>query len=125
DALNKLKQRDATLEEVQSIRSTLESQLNATNSAKAALEQQVQKLQADLQSSRTQLATPSKEDSPRMPQVPSSKLTQEIARVEGALAEVMKLIDDPATALSTVMRKNVEKSALESYLRGIRFVLEG
>ena len=33
----------------------------------------------------------------------------------------MKLIDDPASALSTVMRKNVEKVELESYLRGIRF----
>jgi hypothetical protein len=33
----------------------------------------------------------------------------------------MKLIDDPASALSTVMRKNVEKTELESYLRGIRF----
>ena len=37
------------------------------------------------------------------------------------LAEVIKLIDDPASALSTVMRKNVEKAELESYLKGIRF----
>ena len=41
--------------------------------------------------------------------------------MQGLLTEVMKLIDDPASALSTVMRKNVEKSELESYLKGIRF----
>ena len=39
------------------------------------------------------------------------------------LDEVNKLIDDPATALSTVMRKNVEKTELEHYVRGIRFAI--
>ena len=51
----------------------------------------------------------------------SEKVDQEVARVEGLLIEVMKLIDDPASALATVMRKNAEKTELESYLRGIRF----
>ena len=39
------------------------------------------------------------------------------------LAEVTKLLDDPEATLSTIMRKNVEKCDLESYLMGIRFVL--
>jgi hypothetical protein len=51
----------------------------------------------------------------------SEKIEHEVARVENQLVEVMKLIDDPATALSTVMRKNAEKGELESYLKGIRF----
>jgi hypothetical protein len=57
------------------------------------------------------------------PQTPSDKIEQELARVEGVLAEVNKLIEDPASALSTVMRKNVEKTELEHYLRGIRFAI--
>src|SRR5204862_3581343 len=51
----------------------------------------------------------------------SSKILEEVARSEARLAEVLKLIDDPASALSTVMRKNVEKTEIEAYLRGIRF----
>jgi hypothetical protein len=51
----------------------------------------------------------------------SEKLDQEVARVESLLEEAIKLIEDPATALSTVMRKNAEKGELESYLKGIRF----
>jgi hypothetical protein len=47
----------------------------------------------------------------------------EIVSIEGRLAEVMKLIDDPVSALSTVMRKNREKTELESYLKGIRFAI--
>jgi hypothetical protein len=34
-------------------------------------------------------------------------------------------MEDSSTDLSTVIRKNVEKAELESYLRGIRFALNG
>jgi len=89
-----------------------------------ALEQQVQKLQAELQAAKTRPASTSGTASAAhvglSPQS-SAKLAKEIARVERMLADVMKLIDDPASALSTVMRKNMEKTELESYLRGIRF----
>ena len=52
-------------------------------------------------------------------------LTKEIQRVEGLIREISALIDDPATDLSTVIRKNVERAELESYLKGIRFALNG
>jgi chromosome segregation ATPase len=52
-------------------------------------------------------------------------LNQEMQRVEGLIKEISKLIEDPATELSAVIRKNVERAELESYLKGIRFALNG
>jgi predicted nuclease with TOPRIM domain len=52
-------------------------------------------------------------------------LTQEVARVDGLIKEISALIEDPATELSTVIRKNVERAELESYLKGIQFALNG
>ena len=52
-------------------------------------------------------------------------LTAEMERVQGLIKEISALIEDPATELSTVIRKNVERAELESYLKGIRFALNG
>jgi chromosome segregation ATPase len=49
----------------------------------------------------------------------------EIERVERLVKEITALIEDPTTDLSTVIRKNVERAELESYLRGIRFAISG
>jgi hypothetical protein len=53
----------------------------------------------------------------------SAAINDEIARAENRLREVVAIIDDPATELSTVIRKNVERSEIESYLKGIQFVV--
>jgi chromosome segregation ATPase len=53
----------------------------------------------------------------------NESIEREIARVEQAIKDVSALIEDPATELSAVIRKNVERAELESYLRGIRFAL--
>jgi hypothetical protein len=55
--------------------------------------------------------------------VPSSK--DEVARVQARLKEVTTIIDDPATELSVVIRKNVEKLELEAYLKGLRYTADG
>jgi chromosome segregation ATPase len=47
----------------------------------------------------------------------------EISRVEGLLNEIVTVIENPNTDLSVVIRKNVEKAELDSYLRGILFTL--
>jgi hypothetical protein len=52
-------------------------------------------------------------------------ITKEIERINGLVKEVTALIEDPMTELSTVIRKNVERAELESYLRGLRFALNG
>jgi chromosome segregation ATPase len=53
----------------------------------------------------------------------SDALNAEIHRVEGLIKEISDLIDNPSTELTTVIRKNVERAELESYLKGIRFAL--
>jgi hypothetical protein len=53
----------------------------------------------------------------------SDAITAEIARVEKLIGEIITVIDNPDTELSTVIRKNVEKAELDSYLKGILFSL--
>jgi chromosome segregation ATPase len=57
--------------------------------------------------------------------VAAEVLLEEIARVEKVLEKMSALIKNPGTELSVVMRTNVERNELESYLRGIRFSLFG
>jgi hypothetical protein len=55
----------------------------------------------------------------------SEALSKEVERVEGLVKQITELIENPATELSTVIRKNVERAELESYLKGIRFAVNG
>ena len=57
--------------------------------------------------------------------VKSEPVRKEIQRVEELLKSVSAVIDDPSTELSLVIRKNVERAELESYLRGMRFAIDG
>jgi chromosome segregation ATPase len=52
-------------------------------------------------------------------------LRAEVDRVQGLIQSITELINDDATELSTVIRKNAERAELESYLRGIRFCIAG
>jgi hypothetical protein len=52
-------------------------------------------------------------------------LNGEIERVEALIKEISVVIEDPSAELSTVIRKNVERAELESYLKGIRFAING
>ncbi len=56
---------------------------------------------------------------------PSDSLLREMERVEVLIHEITALMEDSSTELSTVIRKNVEKAELESYLKGMRFALNG
>jgi len=47
----------------------------------------------------------------------------EIARVESLIQATTNDIDDPQSELSVVIRKNGERAAFESYLRGVRFAI--
>jgi chromosome segregation ATPase len=58
------------------------------------------------------------------PPVNSAALSKEIERVENLIKEISSVIDDPSTPLSIVIRKNVERAELESYLKGIRYAFE-
>jgi chromosome segregation ATPase len=55
----------------------------------------------------------------------SESIQTEVRRVEDAIHGISAVIDAPETELSVVIRKNVERAELESYLKGIRFVMSG
>jgi len=48
-------------------------------------------------------------------------IDEEVNRIQDMIAGIAKLIDNPETELSTVIRKNVERAELDAYLRGILF----
>jgi DNA repair exonuclease SbcCD ATPase subunit len=48
-------------------------------------------------------------------------IAAEVSKVETQISQIIAIIDDPETELSTVIRKNVEKAELDAYLRGILF----
>ena len=50
-----------------------------------------------------------------------SEIAAEIARTNEQIVEITKFIDDPSSALSNVIRKNVQRSELEAYCRGLAF----
>jgi hypothetical protein len=53
----------------------------------------------------------------------TEEIDAEVNRIQDMIAGIAKLIDDPETELSTVIRKNVERAELDAYLRGILFSL--
>jgi chromosome segregation ATPase len=95
----------------------------------AGLLTEVQQVKADsateIENARAEAkaAAAAKQAAPAEPAAPPAALQKEIERSETKLQEILKLIDNPATELSTVIRKNVERSELEAYLKGIRLVL--
>jgi hypothetical protein len=52
-------------------------------------------------------------------------LSREIERVEGLIKDISVVIDDPNAELPVIIQKDVERSELQSYVKGIRFVLDG
>src|SRR5262245_56001523 len=53
----------------------------------------------------------------------SEAIAAEVSRVEQQLSQIIAVVDNPDTELSTVIRKNVEKAELDAYLKGILFCL--
>src|SRR5262245_5037302 len=51
----------------------------------------------------------------------NTAIAAEVSRVESQIKELVALMEDPDTELSTIIRKNVEKAELDAYLKGILF----
>jgi hypothetical protein len=45
----------------------------------------------------------------------------EVTRVEALIQDISRMVDNQETELSVIIRKNVERAELESYLKGLRF----
>jgi chromosome segregation ATPase len=51
----------------------------------------------------------------------TGRIESEVQRIQEMIAGIARVIDDPETELSTVIRKNVERAELDAYLKGILF----
>ncbi len=107
-------------EVVDQLRQQYDQRLQEAIHQKTHLAQELQSASLLLESERARLSAAQTGDGggPN-----KDSITAEVARVERLLTEIVAVIDNPDTELSTVIRKNVEKAELDAYLRGILFSL--
>ncbi len=113
---------------VDQLRKQYEQKLQDAIHQKTQLAQQLQSASTTLESERARLmeeiakskAAPSNDEA-RTGDLNTDFINAEVTRVEKMIHEIVTLIDDPSTELSTVIRKNVEKAELDAYLKGILF----
>lgn len=115
-------------EVVDQLRQQYEQKLQETIQQKLQLAQELQSASALLEAERSRLSAEiskatSADAGAAAPGFDSSAIDAEVARVEGMIRLIVELIDNPATELSTIIRKNVEKAELDAYLKGILFSL--
>jgi DNA repair exonuclease SbcCD ATPase subunit len=108
-------------EVVDQLRRQYEQRLQEAIQQKTQLAQDLQSASALLEAERTRLSAA--QAGTRAGNLDTDAINAEIARVEGLLGQIIAIIDDPDTELSTVIRKNVEKAELDAYLKGILFSL--
>ena len=97
----------------------------AVNGVRAQLTTEIDELRRELEEARQSAAV---EAAPVFAGGSSSDtetIHAEIARVESSIQAISQIVEDPDTELSTVIRRNVERAELESYLRGLRFKSKG
>jgi hypothetical protein len=112
------KQYDQKMQEMIQQKTKLTEELQ---NASELLEAERARFSAEISKSQAQAATAATATPAESPAVDSEAINAELQRVEGQIQEIAALIDDPATDLSTVIRKNVEKAELDAYLKGILF----
>jgi len=110
-------------EVVDQLRQQYEHRLHEATQQKTQLAKELESLNVLLEVERTRLSTGHAPSNGSGAGLSSETINAEIARVETQLSQIISIIDDPETELATVIRKNVEKAELESYLKGILFSL--
>ncbi|HEY2383346.1 MAG TPA: hypothetical protein VGK48_19400 [Terriglobia bacterium] len=99
-------------------RATLQSERNRAQQRFADMAAECDALRAALEQAR-QAPPPA---AAKQPGPDTEAIQSEMARVEGLIQVISKIVEDPNTELAVVIRKNVERAELESYLRGLRFM---
>jgi len=120
-----------TSEVVEQLRRQYDDRIQEMIREKTALSEQLNSASALLEAERTRFAAAAANQSKTEPAkgapagstVDPEVLKAEFTRVEAKIAEIARLIDDPASELSLVIRKNVERAELDAYLKGILFSL--
>jgi hypothetical protein len=91
----------------------------AVNKVRAELTEEIESLRRQVEEAKQAAATAQAEVSSGA----SQAIQTEIAHVEAMIHEISQLVESPHAELSVVIRKNVERAELQSYLRGLRFQL--
>jgi hypothetical protein len=112
--------RGVSNEVVDQLRKQYEQKLQESIAQKTQLAQELQSASALLESERARLSA-AQAGGPSG--LNSEAIQAEVDRVETLITEIVAVIDNPDTELSTIIRKNVEKAELDAYLRGILFSL--
>jgi len=130
-------ERERLKSEFETERERLKNELHTAGNSAAELQVERSKLSAELQRVKEHAAAEiervrSEASSAALAGAPSEATAnevflpnEEIQNIEKKLAEVTRLVEDPATELSVVIRKNVEKLELEAYLKGLRYIAQG
>jgi chromosome segregation ATPase len=108
---------------VDQLRVQYEQRLQEAIQQKTQLAQQLQSASLLLEAERTRLSAAQTSGESGGDGVDKNAIQAEVVRVEGLISEIVAVIDNPQTDLSTIIKKNVEKAELDSYLRGILFAL--
>src|SRR2546426_6031265 len=112
-----ISQNGVSKEIVDQLRKQYEQRLQETIQQKTQLAEQLQNATSLLAAERGRLSAGQTQN----PGGDQKVIAAEISRVESLIKEIVALIDDPETELSTIIRKNVEKAELDAYLKGILF----
>jgi chromosome segregation ATPase len=107
-------------EVVDQLRKQYEQRLQETIQQKTQLAEQLQSASSLLEAERARLSAAQTGGSPGLDE---KTIAAEVSRVEALINEIVIVIDNPETDLSTIIRKNVEKAELDAYLKGILFAL--
>jgi chromosome segregation ATPase len=108
-------------EDVDQLRQHYEQRLQEAIQQKAKLAEDLEAAGTLLESERARLSAAQAHSGSG--NTPDEAIRAEVARVEGQVSQILAAMDDPNTPLPAVIRKNVEKAELDSYLKGILFSL--
>jgi hypothetical protein len=114
-------EQDELMQIWESERSKLAKEIERISAAAAQSERERNQLQKDLDVAMQLLNDAQPSDGKSGDGVDLDLIREETARVEQSLQAIIKAIEDPSAELSVVVRKNVERAQLDSYLQGLRF----
>jgi plectin len=108
---------------VEQLRQQYDDRMQEMIREKTQLSDELRSVTSRLEEERMKLATDGNNSSASHGEMNSKVVDAEVGRIQEMIAGIARLIDDPETELSTVIRKNVERAELDAYLKGILFSL--
>ena len=109
---------------VEQLRHQYDERMQEMIHQKTALSEELRNVTSLLEEERVKLASSNGTSNSASSDSPDRQLIDsEVERIQEMIAGIARLIDDPETELSTVIRKNVERAELDAYLKGILFSL--